>query len=100
MKRNTFIYLLFCGIVLSFFMVESISFAQNGTLSREELIKWTPSRKGERFPDGRPKVPDSVIERMRNLTHEEALEAIKKHGLSPLHRKSFRIKALEEPTLF
>lgn len=41
---------------------------------REQLIKYTPNWKGERFPDGRPKVPDAVIKRIKdgNATSEEA----------------------------
>ena len=39
--------------------------------SREEVEYMTPLWKGERMEDGRPKVPDSVLERMRRLTFEE-----------------------------
>jgi regulator of RNase E activity RraA len=39
--------------------------------SKEEVEYLTPLWKGERLEDGRPKVPDSVLERMRNLTLEE-----------------------------
>jgi len=46
--------------------------AQPGVLTRELLIKYTPDWTGERFPDGRPKVPDGILERMKNVTLEEA----------------------------
>lgn len=46
-------------------------------ISREELLFLTPEWKGERFPDGRPKVPDSIIERMKLVTHEEAWSVMK-----------------------
>lgn len=39
---------------------------------REDIIQYTPLWKGERFPDGRPKVPDDILRRMRNITLEEA----------------------------
>jgi regulator of RNase E activity RraA len=39
--------------------------------SKEEVEYLTPLWKGERMDDGRPKVSDSIIERMRNLTLEE-----------------------------
>jgi regulator of RNase E activity RraA len=40
----------------------------------ELLIKYTPLWKGERFPDGRPKVPDELIQRLKTVgvTSEEA----------------------------
>lgn len=41
-------------------------------ISKEELIFLTPEWKGERFPDGRPKVPDAILDRMKKVTLEEA----------------------------
>ena len=40
--------------------------------NREDILQITPLWKGERFPDGRPKVPDDILRRMRNITLEEA----------------------------
>jgi regulator of RNase E activity RraA len=48
------------------------SYTQNVQISKEELIALTPDWKGERFPDGRPKVPDDIIRRMKPVTIEEA----------------------------
>ena len=41
-------------------------------VSREELIFLTPEWKGERFEDGRPRVPDNILKRMKLVTIEEA----------------------------
>ena len=41
-------------------------------ISKEQLIFLTPEWKGERFPDGRPKVPDNLLDRMKLVTLEEA----------------------------
>ena len=41
-------------------------------ISKEELLFLTPEWKGERFPDGRPKVPDAILDRMKLVTLEEA----------------------------
>lgn len=38
----------------------------------EDIIQLTPLWKGERFANGRPKVPDDILRRMRNITLEEA----------------------------
>ena len=48
--------------------------------SKEELIALTPDWKGERFPDGRPKVPDDIIRRMKPVTIEEAWAIINRAG--------------------
>jgi len=39
---------------------------------REDMIQLTPLWQGERFPNGRPKVPDDILRRMRRITLEEA----------------------------
>jgi len=41
-------------------------------ISKEELVFLTPEWKGERFEDGRPKVADDILDRMRLVTLEEA----------------------------
>jgi regulator of RNase E activity RraA len=41
-------------------------------ISKEEMIFLTPEWKGERYPDGRPKVPDAILDRMKKVTLEEA----------------------------
>ena len=37
--------------------------AQLFTLTKEQMIEWTSQNPFDRFPDGRPKVPDAMIER-------------------------------------
>ena len=49
-------------------------------LSREELIEFTPEWKGERFPDGRPKVPGDLIERMKPVTLTQAWGVLRNQG--------------------
>ncbi len=46
------------------------AFAQQ--ISKDELIFLTREWKGERFDDGRPKVPDAILDRMKKVTLEEA----------------------------
>jgi regulator of RNase E activity RraA len=43
------------------------------SLSREQLVRYTAQNPYERFPDGRPKVPDSILEKVRGLSAEEVL---------------------------
>ena len=38
---------------------------------REEIIALTPEWKGERLPDGRPKVDEKYLRALRTLTLEE-----------------------------
>ncbi len=54
--------------------------AQEVQISKEELIALTPKWQGERFPDGRPKVPDDILKRMKNVSVEEAWATMKNAG--------------------
>lgn len=54
--------------------------AQSVQISKEELLALTPEWKGERFPDGRPKVPDDILRRMKPVTIEEAWATISGAG--------------------
>ena len=48
--------------------------------AREDVISITPLNPFDRFDDGRPKVPDDLIERMKLVTGEEAWSVLTKHG--------------------
>jgi 4-hydroxy-4-methyl-2-oxoglutarate aldolase len=54
--------------------------ARAQTISRDQLLFLTAEWKGERFLDGRPKVPDSILARMKNVSMEEAWEVLQTHG--------------------
>lgn len=48
--------------------------------SNEQRIDITRAWKGDRFPDGRPKVPDEVLNRLKHTTAEEAWGTLREHG--------------------
>ena len=54
--------------------------AQQEFFTRDDVIKYTPDWQGERFPDGRPKVPDDILDRMKNVTLEEAWATLRNAG--------------------
>jgi regulator of RNase E activity RraA len=56
--------------------------AQPGVLTKELLIQYTPDWKGERFPDGRPKVSDEILRRMKSVTLEEAWATLRGAGFN------------------
>jgi len=67
-------------VIVSALLAAACLSAQPGILTKELLIQYTPEWKGERFPDGRPKVPDSILKRMRTVTLEEAWAVVKGAG--------------------
>jgi regulator of RNase E activity RraA len=48
--------------------------------TREQVLFYTADWRGERFPDGRPKLPDSLLERARDMTIEDVWEYLREHG--------------------
>jgi regulator of RNase E activity RraA len=52
-------------------LAPALSHAQLFTLTKEQLIELTSESKFERFPDGRPKIPEGLLERARGMSAEE-----------------------------
>jgi len=67
------------GIFLIFALLISLpTLAQ--TITREQLIALTAEWKGERFPDGRPKLGDKWLERAKKVSLEEAWGVLRNEG--------------------
>jgi regulator of RNase E activity RraA len=70
------------AILLGCFLLKAqqISTENVISLSADELKFLTPEWKGERFPDGRPKVPDNILRRMKSVSVEEAWATMSNAG--------------------
>jgi regulator of RNase E activity RraA len=60
----------------------ALAFGQPGIFTKDNLLKYTPDWKGDRFADGRPKVPDAILDRMKNVTLEEAWAVLRDAGFT------------------
>ncbi len=79
----TYLRLFFiCAILLGCLVLKAqqISTENLISLSPDELKLLTPEWKGERFPDGRPKVPDNIMRRMKSVSVEEAWATMSNAG--------------------
>src|SRR3954451_21412674 len=72
MKRLLFLFMLAAFI--------SQAKAQHVQITKQDLIALTNEWKGDRFPDGRPKVPDDIIKRMKAVSVEEAWATMSNSG--------------------
>lgn len=69
------------GLFISLIVLGSlISKAQRVGSSPEYVKALTAEWKGERFPDGRPKVSDAILERLKNISIEEAWGVLRNKG--------------------
>jgi len=50
------------------------------TTSRERILFYTGEWHGERFPDGRPKLPDALLSRALDVTIEDVWDFLQGHG--------------------
>ena len=58
-------------VVLASLAVVLPARAQVFKLTRDQMIQYTANNPFDRFPDGRPKVPDSILERVKGMSAEE-----------------------------
>ena len=54
--------------------------AHQSFYTADQVIHNSPEWTGERFADGRPKVPDTILDRMKNVTLEEAWSILRNAG--------------------
>ncbi len=74
MKRAIFALLIACmlwGGLPAFAQVK---------MTREQILFYTSGWKGPRFPDGRPKLPDSLLKRAASMTIEDVWSYLEAHG--------------------
>jgi 4-hydroxy-4-methyl-2-oxoglutarate aldolase len=59
-----------CAVILG---LAAPAGAQVFAFSKEDLVEFTAQNPFDRFPDGRPRIPDNLLERARGLSMEEIL---------------------------
>jgi 4-hydroxy-4-methyl-2-oxoglutarate aldolase len=65
--------------------------AQLYTFTKEQLLEYTAQNTFERFEDGRPKVPDALIERAKGLSSEEILAVLPGKGYRNQYVDGFQV---------
>ena len=71
--------------------------AQNVGSSPEYIKALTSEWVGERFPDGRPKVSDAILERLKNISIEEAWGVLRNKGYQNQYENDWQIINPDEP---
>jgi 4-hydroxy-4-methyl-2-oxoglutarate aldolase len=72
---------LFAGLAFSLALpLAASAHAQLDLFSKDQRIEFTPEWRGDRFPDGRPNVPDAVLARLKDVTADEAWDVLQDAG--------------------
>jgi regulator of RNase E activity RraA len=99
MKTNSPLSRLLPVLVLLLLTAALPTAAQPNTFAKDELTAYTPDWKGDRFADGRPKVPDEILERMKPVSIEEAWAVLRRHGFTQQFEGNWVLAGPKEPVL-
>src|SRR5207248_2357001 len=65
--------------------------AQIFQFTREQMIEYTKDNPYDRFPDGRPKVPDELLKKLQNVSAEEVWTILSHHHYNNQFSDHWRI---------
>jgi 4-hydroxy-4-methyl-2-oxoglutarate aldolase len=85
--------LIFCALA----MATGPARSQLVTFSKQELVDYSAQSPFERFPDGRPKVPDNLLRQARELSSEEVWAVLQEKGFNNQYADGFRILHPDKP---
>jgi len=85
--------LIFCALA----MAAGPARSQLVTFSKQDLVDYSAQSPFERFPDGRPKVPDNLLQQARELSSEEVWAVLQEKGFNNQYADGFRILHPDKP---
>jgi 4-hydroxy-4-methyl-2-oxoglutarate aldolase len=83
--------IVFLGACTTALLAPAPASAQLFTFSRQDLVDYTAQSPFDRLPDGRPKVPDDLIERARGLSSEEVWAVLHERGFNNQYADGFQV---------
>jgi 4-hydroxy-4-methyl-2-oxoglutarate aldolase len=91
MKKAIVAILVLCAAVLAAPVFGQVK------MSREKMLLYTSDWKGDRFPDGRPKLPDSLLTRAVNMTVEDIWEFLRSKGYNNQFESGWQALHIDKP---
>ncbi len=89
MKKSTLLVSLFTMLV--------VSAQAQIQMTKEQILFYTAEWKGERMADGRPKVSDNLLKRLKNISLEEAWGIMRKDGYNSQFEGNWQIIRPDKP---
>jgi 4-hydroxy-4-methyl-2-oxoglutarate aldolase len=83
--------IVFLGACATVLLAPTPASAQLFTFPKPDLVDYTAQSPFDRFPDGRPKVPDDLIERARGLSSEEVWAVLHEKGFNNQYADGFQV---------
>jgi 4-hydroxy-4-methyl-2-oxoglutarate aldolase len=66
-------------------------------MTRDQMLFYTSDWKGDRFPDGRPKLPDSLLKRAVDMSIEDLWDFLGQHGYRNQFEGGWQALHIEKP---
>ncbi len=66
-------------------------------MTRDQMLFYTSDWKGDRFPDGRPKLPDALLKRVVDLSIEDLWDFLRAHGYQNQFEGGWQALHIEKP---
>jgi regulator of RNase E activity RraA len=66
-------------------------------MTRQQILFYTSDWKGERFSDGRPKIPDSVVARASHITIEDLWDFLEERGYHCQYDSGWQALHIDQP---
>ena len=80
-----------CLLIFGFGMLSTVGIAQQVGYTPDQIRLLTSEWSGERSPDGRPKVSDQILERLKNISIEEAWGVLRNKGYNNQYEGDWQI---------
>ncbi|HEV7348981.1 RraA family protein [Telluribacter sp.] len=81
----------------SFYAASTTLCAQSVQATKEQIMAYTGSWKGERSADGRPRVSDDLVKRLKNISLEEAWGVLRSEGYHTQFEGNWQIIHPDKP---
>jgi len=66
-------------------------------MTKEQMMFYTSDWKGDRFADGRPKLPDDLLKRALNVSIEDAWDYLREHGYRNQYEGGWQALHIDKP---
>ena len=66
-------------------------------MTHDQMLFYTSDWKGDRFPDGRPRLPDALIKRAVDMSIEDLWDFLREHGYQNQFESGWQALHIEKP---
>lgn len=91
MRKAIHVVMVGCALLSAFPALAQVK------MTKEQMMFYTSEWKGERFPDGRPKVPDDLLKRVVDLSIEDVWDYLRAKGYRNQYEGGWQALHIDKP---